>query len=63
MIKFILALLEALPILDKWFQQALIAYANQQREKNNVEFLDAMENAKSKKDISDLARSIGDKLN
>lgn len=62
MLNFILALLEALPILDKWFQKATIAYVQKQREQNNVDFFNAMAQAKREKNVENLRKRIGGKL-
>lgn len=62
MIKLILAIFEAVPIIDKWIQQLTLAYVNQQKEKNNAEFTKALEDATKTKDVSNLASSIGSKL-
>ncbi|CAB4169975.1 hypothetical protein UFOVP903_41 [uncultured Caudovirales phage] len=61
-IRLLFAALEALPILDKWFQQATIAYVKMQKEKNNVEYLEAMGVAKADKDVTGLAANLGGKL-
>jgi hypothetical protein len=62
LIEALLALLEAIPVLDRWFQQASIEYAKKQKEKNNVEYLAALAKAKGEKDVSDLAANIGKHL-
>jgi hypothetical protein len=61
-IKLLLAVLEALPILDKWFQQAVATYVKKQKEKNNAEFLQALERAVNTGDVKDLAASLGANL-
>lgn len=61
-LKLLLAVFEALPILDKWFQQLVILYTNYQREKNNVEFINALDEAKKEKNVHALRSSIGSKL-
>lgn len=62
LIKFLLAATQAIPILDKWFQQATLAYIEMQRAKDNAEFLKAVQKAKSTQDVEDLATNIGRKL-
>jgi len=59
----ILAILEAIPILDKWFTELTLAYAAQQRSKGNADFQKAMDTAIKDKDTTDLQSSIGSKLN
>lgn len=58
----ILAILEAIPTLDKWFAELSVAYAVQQREKNNVDFKKAMDLATAQKDTTALQNAIGSKL-
>jgi hypothetical protein len=60
--KLLLAIFEAIPVLDKWLQAALIAYANQQREKNNEEFVQKLKEATKKKDLKAISADIGSKL-
>lgn len=60
-ISFLMAVLNALPILDKWFQEAAVVYVKMQKAKNNAEFLSALEDAK-KDEVEALARSLGKHL-
>lgn len=61
-INFLLKLLEALPILDKWFEEMALTYAKVQRDKGNEEFTKAMGIATKNKDVSLLSSSLGDEL-
>lgn len=61
-IKVLLAALNAIPVLDKWFQQATLAYIKMQKEKDNAEFLAALETARKTQDVEALAANIGRKL-
>jgi len=61
-INLLLAVLEALPILDKWFQEASLAYAKQQTEKGNEDFAKALAVATTEKKTTDLQSSIGSNL-
>lgn len=62
LINVLLAALEALPILDKWFQQATLAYIELQRKKDNAEYLAALNKATKNQDVEDLAVNLGRKL-
>lgn len=61
-IKVLLAALNAIPVLDKWLQQATLAYIKMQKEKDNAEFLAALETARKTQDVEALAANIGRKL-
>lgn len=62
LIKLFLAIANAFPIVDKWYQDFLIAYVKMQKEKDNAEFLAALETAKTQGSTRDLQRNLGGKL-
>lgn len=62
LLKMILAFLEALPVLDKWFQELQKAYIQKKVEKNDEEFLKAIGISKTKKSTLDLQRALGEHL-
>lgn len=62
LVELVLKILEVMPILDKWFQEIALSYARQQREKENVEFTQAMQVATKEKDVFALSTSLGNKL-
>lgn len=61
-LKATIALLEAIPVLDKWFQQLTLLYIAKQKEKENEKFLQALDKAQKEKNTEDLAASIGKHL-
>ncbi len=58
-IKTILAFLEAIPILDKWYQALLLAYAEDRAFKNDEKFSDALAVARAKGDATRLRSELG----
>lgn len=58
----IIAILEAIPILDKYFQQLLLLYTKQKVEKNDEAFLKAIDAAKVAGSTKDLQVLLGSKL-
>jgi hypothetical protein len=58
----ILAIANAIPIIDKWLAELAILYAKTQRDKNNVEFGKAMDDAITGKSTKHLQDVIGNKL-
>lgn len=61
-LKLILAILEAIPILNKWKQQLQDLYDKQQREKADVQLQKAIDNAKANGNTQDLQSILGSKL-
>ncbi len=59
LISLIMAILNAIPILDKWFQDLQVAYVKKKVEDNDVEFLEALKKAHEQKSTKDLQHSIG----
>ena len=57
----ILAILEVIPIFDKWFSELSLQYIKSQKEKGNVQFQDAIKTALTG-NTKDLQSSIGAKL-
>ena len=57
-----LAIIEAIPILDKWFRELTKAYVEKRRAKNDVEFEKALGLAKTESNVEELAASIGKHL-
>lgn len=57
-IQLILAFLNALPIIDKWFQQLTLIYIEQKRKANDEAFLAALTKSKTGS-TSDLQRELG----
>ena len=62
LIKSIAAAIATVQIVDKWFQQLVLVYIEMQRAKDNAEFLNAVQKAKSTQDVEDLAANLGRKL-
>ncbi len=62
LLKLLLALFEALPILDKWFQELQHQYIQKKVETNDVEYLNALEKSRTQKSTKDLQRAIGEHL-
>lgn len=62
LIKSVASAIAAIQIVDKWFQQLVLVYIEIQRAKENVEFLKAVQKAKSTQDVEDLAANLGRKL-
>jgi hypothetical protein len=59
LIQMILALAEALGIINEWVNKLTIGNTKRMREKGNVEFDKAMAKARSTSSAEDLANSIG----
>lgn len=61
-IKVIIAIIEAVPLIEKFYQEAMIIYIERQKEKNNLQFLEALSKAKRTKNVKDISNSIGNTL-
>ncbi len=58
-LQLILAILNAVPILDKWFQQIQLGYIKQKVENNDKAYLAAMDLAIGKSDVTALRNELG----
>lgn len=58
----VLAILEAIPILDKWFKEMSLLYAQKKVEKGDEDFAKAMDQATTLKTTKDLQAIVGGKL-
>lgn len=58
----ILAILKAVPILDKWFKDLVLIYTKQQVEAGNVSFEKALDAARVAGSTKALQKLIGSKL-
>lgn len=59
---FILAILKAIPILDKWFQDLQLAYVKRKVEQNDQAFIEALSAAKVAGSTKDLQALLGAEL-
>lgn len=58
-LKLALAIIEAIPILDKWFQELQLQYLEKKAAENDVDYLKATELARVKGDTRAMARELG----
>ncbi len=58
-LQLILAILNAIPILDKWFQQVQLQYIKQKVENNDKAYLAAMDEARGIGDVTALRSELG----
>jgi hypothetical protein len=62
LITLVLAILEAVPILDRWYQEAVLEYTKRKVLKNDLEFVRALAKAQGNGDTLDLQRSFNSVL-
>lgn len=58
-VALILAILKAIPTLDKWYREIMLEYTRQRIAENDKEFRNALEKAKVSGDLKALRDGIG----